>query len=180
MAGSTDSLIALQAACQKSPIPAVDQRAQSYRSGSSHEMSVVGLASHTGITAAIAALAAGTLIATPLGILIALYLTEYAGRRAAALVSMTMDVMNGLPAIIVGLFIFILVVSSKGTLGLGQSAYAGGFALAIVMVPLIARGTQGVLRLIPKNQSEAADALARYSARPRNCQGPRLLAAGYI
>jgi phosphate transport system permease protein len=100
----------------------------------------------------------GTLIATPLGIMIALYLTEYAGRRAAAFVSMTMDVMNGLPAIIVGVFVFTLLVSVKGV-GLGQSAYAGGFALSIIMVPLIARGTQGVLRLIPKSQSEAADAL---------------------
>ncbi|QZA09321.1 hypothetical protein K3U94_08825 [Mycolicibacter heraklionensis] len=50
---------------QKSPIPAVDQRAQSYRSGSSHEMSVVGSVRHPGITVGIAALAAGTLIATP-------------------------------------------------------------------------------------------------------------------
>jgi phosphate transport system permease protein len=103
--------------------------------------------------------AIGALIATPLGIMIALFLTEYAGRRAAALVSMTMDVMNGLPAIIVGLFVFILLVSINGQLGLGQSAFAGGIALSIIMVPLIARGTQGVLRLIPKNQSEAADAL---------------------
>jgi phosphate transport system permease protein len=102
--------------------------------------------------------AIGTLIATPIGILIALFLTEYAGGRTAAFVSLTMDVMNGLPAIIVGLFIFTLLVSVKG-LGLGQSACAAGIALSIIMLPLIARGTQGVLRLIPKNQSEAADAL---------------------
>ncbi|MBS1879517.1 MAG: phosphate ABC transporter permease PstA [Actinobacteria bacterium] len=103
--------------------------------------------------------AIGTLIATPIGILIGLFLTEYAGGRTAALVSLTMDVMNGLPAIIIGLFIFTLLVSVKGTFGLGQSAYAAGVALSIIMLPLIARGTQGVLRLIPKGQSEAADAL---------------------
>lgn len=103
--------------------------------------------------------AIGALIATPLGILIALYMTEYAGRRAADFVSMTMDVMNGLPAIVVGLFIFTMIVDANGTLGWGQSAYAGGIALSIIMVPLIARGTQGVLRLIPSSQSEAADAL---------------------
>lgn len=101
----------------------------------------------------------GTLIATPIGILIALFLTEYAGARAATFVSMTMDVMNGLPAIIVGLFAFTFLVDINGTAGLGQAGWIGGFALSIIMVPLIARGTQGVLRLIPSSQSEAADAL---------------------
>jgi phosphate transport system permease protein len=101
----------------------------------------------------------GTLIATPFGVLIALYLTEYAGGRTAGFVSMTMDVMNGLPAIIVGVFIFTFMVDKNGTLGLGQAGWIGGAALAIIMVPLIARGTQGVLRLIPRSQSEAADAL---------------------
>lgn len=101
----------------------------------------------------------GALIAAPIGILIALYLVEYAGGRVATFVSMTMDVMNGLPAIIIGVFIFTFMVDKNGTLGLGQSGYAGGIALSIIMVPLIARGTQGVLRLIPRSQSEAADAL---------------------
>lgn len=101
----------------------------------------------------------GTLIATPIGILIALYLTEYAGGRAAGFVSMTMDVMNGLPAIIVGVFVFTFLVDVNGTAGLGQAGWIGGVALSIIMVPLIARGTQGVLRLIPSSQSEAADAL---------------------
>jgi phosphate transport system permease protein len=103
--------------------------------------------------------AIGALIATPFGILVALYLTEYAGGRAAAFVSLTMDVMNGLPAIIVGLFIFTLIVDVNGSLGWGQSGFAGGLALSIIMVPLIARGAQGVLRLIPNTQREAADAL---------------------
>jgi len=101
----------------------------------------------------------GTLIAAPFGVLIALYLTEYAGGRAAAFVSLTMDVMNGLPAIIIGLFFFTFMVDKNGTLGLGQAGWIAGIALSIIMVPLIARGTQGVLRLIPKSQSEAADAL---------------------
>jgi len=101
----------------------------------------------------------GTLIAAPIGVLIALYLTEYAGGRAAAFVSLTMDVMNGLPAIIVGVFVFTFLVEVNGSFGLGQAGWIGGVALSIIMVPLIARGTQGVLRLIPKSQSEAADAL---------------------
>jgi phosphate transport system permease protein len=98
--------------------------------------------------------AIATLIAAPLGILIALFLSEYAGRRAAAFVSMTMDVMNGLPAIIIGLFVFAVLVDHKS-----QSGIAGSVALAIIMLPLIARGAQGVLRLIPNSQREAADAL---------------------
>ncbi len=101
----------------------------------------------------------GTLIAAPIGVLIGLYLIEYAGGRAAAFVSMTMDVMNGLPAIIVGVFIFTFMVEVSGTFALGQAGWIGGVALSIIMVPLIARGTQGVLRLIPSSQSEAADAL---------------------
>ena len=103
--------------------------------------------------------AIATLIATPLGVLIALYLNQYAGRRAAGFVSLTMDVMNGLPAIIIGIFIFTFMVKKQGTLAIGQAGWIGGVALSIIMVPLIARGTQGVLRLIPKSQSEAADAL---------------------
>jgi phosphate transport system permease protein len=96
----------------------------------------------------------GTLIAAPLGILIALYLTEYAGNRSAHLVKLTMDVMNGLPSIIIGLFVFALLVNQKQ-----QSGFAGGIALAIIMLPLIARGTQEVLHLVPGSQREAADAL---------------------
>jgi phosphate transport system permease protein len=98
--------------------------------------------------------AIGTAIAMPLGVLIALYLTEYAGGRAAHLVKLTMDVMNGLPSIIIGLFIFGLMVNHRQ-----QSGFAGSVALAIIMVPLIARGTQEVLALVPRHQREAADAL---------------------
>ena len=103
-------------------------------------------------TAIIVAIA--TVIAMPLGVLIALYLTEYAGNRSAQLVKMTMDVMNGLPSIIIGLFIFGLMVNHRQ-----QSGLAASVALAIIMLPLIARGSQGVLMLIPKAQREAADAL---------------------
>jgi phosphate transport system permease protein len=100
-------------------------------------------------------------MAAPLGILIALYLNEYGGHRASNLVETTMDVMNGLPAIIVGLFAFALFVNHKA-----QSGFAGSVALAIIMLPLIARGSQGVLALVPNNQREAASALgvARWRA----------------
>jgi phosphate transport system permease protein len=103
-------------------------------------------------TAIIVAIA--TTVAMPIGVLIALFLTEYAGSRIAHLVRLAMDLMNGLPSIIIGLFIFQLLVT-----GHKQSGLAASIALVIIMTPLIARGTQEVLHLVPKGQREAADAL---------------------
>ncbi len=96
-----------------------------------------------------------TAIAMPVGVLVAIYLTEYAGGRTANLVRLTLDLMNGLPSIIIGLFIFGLLVKPLKQ----QSGLAGAVALAIIEVPLIARGGQEVLLLVPSNLREAADAL---------------------
>jgi phosphate transport system permease protein len=95
-----------------------------------------------------------TAIALPIGVLTALFLTEFASRRVAAPIQLTLDLMNGLPSIIIGVFVFGLLVN-----GHTQSGYAGGFALSIVMLPLIARSTQEVLRLVPQTQREGAFAL---------------------
>jgi phosphate transport system permease protein len=95
-----------------------------------------------------------TAIAMPIGILIALFLTEYAGNRATHAIRMTLDLMNGLPSIIIGLFIFGLLVNHRK-----PSGFAGSVALAIIEVPLIARGSQEVLLLVPGALREAADAL---------------------
>jgi phosphate transport system permease protein len=95
-----------------------------------------------------------TAIALPLGVLSALFLTEFASRRVAAPIQLTLDLMNGLPSVIIGVFVFGLLVY-----GHTQSAYAGGFALSVVMLPLIARSTQEVLRLVPTTQREGALAL---------------------
>jgi phosphate transport system permease protein len=103
-------------------------------------------------TAVIMALA--TAIAMPIGILTALYLTEFAGRWSARAVKLILDLLNGLPTIVVGLFVFGLLV-----VGHHQSGFAGSFALAIIMLPLIARATQEVLLLVPAGLREAADAL---------------------
>jgi phosphate transport system permease protein len=97
----------------------------------------------------------GTLIAIPIGVLISLFLTEFAGRRSARVVQLLMDVMNGLPSIILAVFVFILIVEPTKQ----QSGLAAGVALSIIEVPLIARGTQEVLNLVPGAQREAADAL---------------------
>jgi phosphate transport system permease protein len=97
----------------------------------------------------------GTLIAMPIGTLIALFLSEYAGRRGSRFVQLLMDVMNGLPSIIIAVFIYILIVEPTKQ----QSGVAAAVALSIIEVPLIARGTQEVLNLVPSAQREAADAL---------------------
>jgi phosphate transport system permease protein len=96
----------------------------------------------------------GMVIAMPLGVLIAIFLTEYAGNRAAGPIRLTLDLMNGIPSIIIGLFIFGLLVDHKQ-----QSGLAGSVGLAIIMLPLIARGSQEVLLLVPSSIREASDAL---------------------
>ena len=96
-----------------------------------------------------------TAMAMPLGVLIALYLTEYSGAKAARALKMTLDLLNGLPSIILGLFAFVFIVDPQNK----QTAFAGSVALAIIELPLIARGSQEVLQLVPKQLREASDAL---------------------
>jgi phosphate transport system permease protein len=95
-----------------------------------------------------------TAMAMPVGVLIALYLTEYAGARGSGALRLTLDLLNGLPSIILGLFVFALLVDHKQ-----QSGFAGAVALAIIELPLIARGSQEVLLLVPQSLREASDAL---------------------
>ncbi len=106
-------------------------------------------------TALIVALA--TLIATPLGVLCALYLVEFAGPRSRAgqALQLALDMMQGLPTVVVGLFVLGLVVIPEKA----DSGFAGSLALAIIMLPLIARTTQEVLRTVPQGLRDASDAL---------------------
>ncbi len=99
-------------------------------------------------------MAMATVIAMPVGILIALYLTEFARPKAGHAIRLALDLLNGLPTIVVGLFVFGLLV-----VGNYQSGFAGAIALAIIMLPLIARATQEVLLRVPSDLREAADAL---------------------
>jgi phosphate transport system permease protein len=103
-------------------------------------------------TALIAAVA--TLIAMPFAILVAVYVTEFASQRPARVIRLALDLLNGLPTIVVGLFVFGLLV-----VGHHQSGFAGSVALAIIMLPLIARASQGVLLQVPQGLRDAADAL---------------------
>jgi phosphate transport system permease protein len=95
-----------------------------------------------------------TLMTVPVGILIALYLTEYARPSIRSTVSLALDVLNGVPAIVIAIFVFSLVV-----VGHGQSGWAGSFALSCLMLPLVARSTMEVLLLVPTSLREASLAL---------------------
>jgi phosphate transport system permease protein len=95
-----------------------------------------------------------TLMAMPIGVLIALFLSEYSGAKGARTIKLVLDLVNGLPSIILGLFAFALLVDHKQ-----QSGFAGAVALAIIELPLIARGSQEVLQLVPQALREASDAL---------------------
>jgi phosphate transport system permease protein len=105
----------------------------------------------TGLIVAVA-----TVFAVPIGVLTALFLTEFAGvgPRASQALRMTLDLIQGLPTIVIGLFVFNLMVNHSGDTGV-----AGSIALAIVMVPLIARSSQEQLQLVPRAMRDAADAL---------------------
>lgn len=96
-----------------------------------------------------------TAIAMPISVLVALYITEYSGAKGARTLKLILDLLNGLPSIILGLFAFVFIVEAQEK----QTAFAGSVALAIIELPLIARGSQEVLQLVPKNLREASDAL---------------------
>jgi phosphate transport system permease protein len=95
-----------------------------------------------------------TAMALPVGILVAVYLNEFARPSVRGAVSLALDVLNGIPAIVIGIFVFGLVV-----VGHGQSGFAGSFALACLMLPLVARSTQEILALVPNASREASLAL---------------------
>jgi phosphate transport system permease protein len=106
--------------------------------------------------------AVATAFALPAGVLTAIYVSEFARPRSGEQVRLWLDVLNGFPSIVIGIFVFALCVQVKlPVLGIGhhQSAVAGGFALAIIMLPLVARSTMEVLRLVPNQLREASYAL---------------------
>jgi phosphate transport system permease protein len=103
-----------------------------------------------------------TAMALPVGTLVAIYVSEFAPRRVGDQVKLWLDVLNGFPSIVIGIFVFTLAVKTKvPVLGLGhhQSAWAGGLALAIIMLPLVSRTTMEVLALVPNSLREASYAL---------------------
>jgi phosphate transport system permease protein len=114
-------------------------------SGGGISNAIVGSAIIVGIAAA---------IAIPIGILVAVYTTEFSSPRIAHPIRFVLDVLNGVPTIITGIFVFGLMVE-----GGKQSGFAASVALAIVMLPIVARTGQEVLTLVPGTLKEAANAL---------------------
>jgi phosphate transport system permease protein len=99
-------------------------------------------------------------IAVPLGIGAAVYLAEYGRGPLAALIRFFADVMTGIPTIVLGAFVYAILVTRYGF-----SGYAGSVSLALVMYPLVTRASEEILRLIPHEQRQASLALGITNAR---------------
>ncbi|MGI4798234.1 MAG: phosphate ABC transporter permease PstA [Janthinobacterium lividum] len=100
--------------------------------------------------------ALGTLIGTPIGLMVGTYLSEYsAGSRLGDLVRFVSDILLSAPSILIGLFVYQILVSPFG----GFSGWAGAVALAVIVIPIVVRTTEDMLRLIPTALREAAMAL---------------------
>jgi phosphate transport system permease protein len=94
------------------------------------------------------------LLAVPLAVLVAIYVSEYANPAAARFFKLVLDVLNGVPAIVVGIFVYGLLV-----VGHGYSAIYASIALGLLMLPMVSRATQEVLALVPRSLREASLAL---------------------
>lgn len=106
--------------------------------------------------------AIATAIALPFGVLAAIYVSEFAPARIGEQVRLWLDVLNGFPSIVIGIFVYALCVNVKLPIvgwGKHQSAIAGSVALAIIMLPLVGRATMEVLRLVPNELRDASYAL---------------------
>ena len=98
----------------------------------------------------------GTAVGTPVGIMVGTYLSEYAaGTRLGDAVRFVSDVLLSAPSILIGLFVYQVLVNPFGAF----SGIAGGLALAVIVVPIVVRTTEDMLRLIPVALREAAVAL---------------------
>jgi phosphate transport system permease protein len=96
------------------------------------------------------------LVATPIGILAGIYLTEFGDQsKTAALTRFVTDIMLSAPSITIGLFVYAIAVATVGRF----SGYAGSLALTLIAVPVVMRTTENMLRLVPGSLREAAFAL---------------------
>jgi phosphate transport system permease protein len=97
----------------------------------------------------------GALFALPIGIMSGIYAAEYSGTRLASAVRFAADTLNGVPSIVIGVFVYGIAVLPFRQF----SALAGGIALGVMMIPLIARTTEELLLLVPGSMKEGALAL---------------------
>lgn len=97
----------------------------------------------------------GLLISVPIGIGAGIFFSEYSSSKISTVASFMNDVLTGFPTIVIGLFVFIILVSTTRH----YSAFAGGLALSFIMIPIIARTTDESLKLVPTTLREASMAL---------------------
>jgi phosphate transport system permease protein len=116
---------------------------------------VVGGGMANAIVGSLELLALGSVVGVPIGVLGGVYLAEYGSARANSILRFIADVLNGVPSITWGVVVYGLVVLRFK----GFSAYAGGLALGLIMIPLILRTTEEVILLVPNGYREAALAL---------------------
>jgi phosphate transport system permease protein len=100
--------------------------------------------------------AVATILAVPLGLMAAVYLAEYGSDRLARLTTFMVDVLAGVPSIVAALFVFSLWIA---TLGFHQSSFAVSMALVLLMLPVVVRATEEMLKLVPDELREAGYAL---------------------
>jgi phosphate transport system permease protein len=103
----------------------------------------------------------GAVMAVPLGIISGVYAAEYKGTRLAAVTRFAADTLNGVPSIVIGVFVYGIAVLPFRQF----SAFAGGLALGVMMIPLIMRTTEELLLLVPLSLKEGALALGATRAR---------------
>ncbi|MBW8799529.1 MAG: phosphate ABC transporter permease PstA [Streptomyces sp.] len=126
----------------------------------SHSMGVVadaqpGGGAYAAIIGSLEQVGLATLIGAPIGILTAVYLVEYGRGRLARAVTFFVDVMTGIPSIVAGLFILSLML----IFDMQPFGFAGSLALAILMMPVVVRSTEEMLKLVPNELREASLAL---------------------
>lgn len=95
------------------------------------------------------------LLAAPIGIMAGIYLAEYPGNSASTAIRFCVDVLSAMPSIVVGVTAYVLIVQRVKSF----SGFAGSIALVVLMVPIITRTTEEILRLVPQSSREAATAL---------------------
>jgi phosphate transport system permease protein len=126
-----------------------------------HSMSGVGPLENAGgayhaIIGTLEQVLIASIISIPIGLLAAIYIVEYGRGRLAYWIRFFVDVMVGLPSIVAGLFIFAFWVLA---LNKGFSGFAAGMALAILMMPIVVRASEEMLKLVPNDLREASYAL---------------------
>lgn len=99
--------------------------------------------------------ALATSFAVPWGIVCGLYLSEYSHTKLSTFLTFTIDLMTSVPSIVVGIFVYVTVVLTMGNF----SALAGASALFVIMIPIIVRSTEEILKLVPFHLREAGLAL---------------------